>query len=955
MPSASGSTDGGGMRELRGGRRGWLGAVGRRRFLRLAAIAGALIVIAVPGSQRADAGAERTRTYIVQTTLDPVAAYEGGVRGLGATEPGVGQKIDPGSADVVAYAEHLKARHGAVLARAGGGERLYDYFYAFDGFAARLTETQAAKLAAMPEVVAVTEDELHTTDTATTPSFLGLDARGGLWDRLGGPTGWKKHGGAGDDVVVGVIDSGIWPDSRSFADRDAHGRRTYERLRSFHGRCESAEKVGDDSWDANLCNRKLIAARHFSAGWGGDAAVEAQRPWEFLSPRDYNGHGTHTASTAAGNHGLVPLGPSVPLGRISGMAPRARIAAYKALWSTQNGSSAGGYASDIVAAIDQAVADGVDVINFSISGTSTDFLDPVEVAFLFAADAGVFVSAAAGNSGPASGTVAHPSPWVTTVAAGTHDRKAHGSVTLGSGVTYEGASLASKVGPAPLLDSTAAGLPGADSWQAERCYPASGGGGTPVLDRAKVAGKIVICAWGDIPPVDKSRAVKEAGGVGMILANTSPAPVSADLHFVPTVHLSDADGAAVKAYAASPDARASINAATIGTDAPAPHTASFSSRGPLAAGSGDLLKPELIAPGQDILAAIAPPARHGRSFDLASGTSMAAPHVAGLAALLKDLRPTWSPMAIKSALMTTGSDVLDGPATDPAVIFSQGAGHVRPNRAADPGLVYDSGLEDWLAFLCGATNGVEPRACDALADDGYSFETSDLNTAAIAINRMRDAETVTREVTNVGRRTATYRATTTGLDGISATVSPRSLTLKPGTSKSFTVAFTRTSAVPNRYYGGHLTWTDGIHTVRTPIVVHPARTAEDRWVVRGMHGGPTFDAKTQTGYVQPQLRGRRPRRRHRLRGRRAELARQPGGAVGRRRLGRARRARHRGRRRLLVLRVRHRARRHGRRERLQVRRRRLRSREPAGAVGCRLQHRRRAREPRDGSRRDVVR
>ncbi|MBK9675334.1 MAG: S8 family serine peptidase [Betaproteobacteria bacterium] len=193
----------------------------------------------------------------------------------------------------------------------------------------------------------------------------------------------------------------------------------------------------------------------------------------------------------------------------------------------------------------------------------------------------------------------------------------------------------------------------------------------------------------------------------MILVNTSVNSINADFHFVPTVHLQSTDRAAVKAYAAAASATATINQATIVYNAPAPFTASFSSRGPLLAGNGDVLKPDLIAPGQDILAAVAPPANNGRLYDLYSGTSMSSPHVAGLAALLKDLHPNWSPMMIKSALMTSAYDVLDGPNTNPLVIFRQGAGHVKPNSAADPGLVFDSGYNDWLNFIC----GVQPGCC----------------------------------------------------------------------------------------------------------------------------------------------------------------------------------------------------------------------------------------------------
>ena len=206
-------------------------------------------------------------------------------------------------------------------------------------------------------------------------------------------------------------------------------------------------------WAASNCNNKLIAAQFYNAAWGGSAALEALRPWEFMSARDYNGHGTRTASTSGGNASVPATGPAAAFGSITGIAPRARISAYKALWSTQDASTASGYTADLVAAIDQAVADGVDVINYSISGTLTNFLDPVEIAFLFAADAGVFVAASAGNSGPTVSTVAHPSPWITTVAAGTHNRSVNGSVTLGDGTTYYGPSLVPAAVTAPLIDS----------------------------------------------------------------------------------------------------------------------------------------------------------------------------------------------------------------------------------------------------------------------------------------------------------------------------------------------------------------------------------------------------------------------------------------------------------------------------------------------------------------------
>lgn len=470
-----------------------------------------------------------------------------------------------------------------------------------------------------------------------------------------------------------------------------------------------------------------------------------------------------------------------------------------------------------MAAIDQAVADGVDVLNFSISGSTTNFRDAVEIAFLFAADAGVFVATSAGNSGPTTSTVAHPGPWLTTVAAGTHNRDGAGSVTLGNAAIFSGASVATAV-TAPLIDSTAAGLPGADATALALCFAAVDNGGVAVLDPARVAGKIVVCDRGVNARVNKSLAVQQAGGVGMILVNTSVNSLNADFHFVPTVHLQNTDRAAVKAYAATAGARASIAAATIVFNAPAPFTASFSSRGPLRAGNGDLLKPDVIAPGQDILAAVAPPGNAGRDFDLYSGTSMSSPYVAGLGALLKNLHPDWSPMMIKSALMTSASDVLDGPNTNPLVIFRQGAGHVRPNSAADPGLVFDSGFNDWFNFICGTQPG---PFCSAFTP----IDPSNLNVASIAIGDLAGVQTVTRAVQNVGSQAETYTASYTGLGGITVAL-PGSMTIARGATRAFSVTFTRVSAVLNAYAGAQLTLTGSRgHVVRVPMVVRSVAMA----------------------------------------------------------------------------------------------------------------------------------
>ena len=305
---------------------------------------------------------------------------------------------------MVAYTGYLNGKHNAAL-KAAGGKKLYDYVYSFSGYSAKLTAAQANETAKLPGVLAVTPDVLQTVDTSSTPDFLGLSDPGGLWEQLGGV------GSAGDGVIIGIIDSGIWPESLSFSDRTGlngnaskDGKLAYKQIPGWHGKCTPGEL-----FNASMCNQKLIGAQWFNQAFGGDAGIDADYPWEFNSARDYGGHGTHTASTAGGNNNVPTTGAAAVFGSISGIAPHARIAMYKALWEVAPGQGSG-YTTDLVAAIDQAVADGVDVINYSISGTSTNFRDPVEISFLYAAAAGIFVAESAGNSGPASCDGGAPRP-----------------------------------------------------------------------------------------------------------------------------------------------------------------------------------------------------------------------------------------------------------------------------------------------------------------------------------------------------------------------------------------------------------------------------------------------------------------------------------------------------------------------------------------------------------------
>jgi hypothetical protein len=310
----------------------------------------------------------------------------------------------------------------------------------------------------------------------------------------------------------------------------------------------------------------------------------------------------------------------------------------------------------------------------------------------------------------------------------------------------------------------------------------------------------------------------------MVLANTSPNSLNADFHSVPTVHVSDTDGAAIKAYVSgTADPTASLSAGVKVTGTEAPSAASFSSRGPALAGGGDLLKPDIMAPGVDVLAAVSP-VPHGRDFDFESGTSMSAPHITGIAALLKQLHPDWTPMMIKSALMTTASRVdnkgnpIARDTGGSAGAFDYGSGHVSPNDAMDPGLVYDSDFTDWVQYLCGSGQlALGSSACQTYG----SADPSDLNTPNIAVGDLVGSQTVTRTVTNVEECERTYRPTVTAPPGFAVTVTPSSLYLGAGWNRQYQVTFTRTTAPFGQYAFGSLDWQDGTHTVHSQLALRP--------------------------------------------------------------------------------------------------------------------------------------
>ena len=490
------------------------------------------------------------------------------------------------------------------------------------------------------------------------------------------------------------------------------------------------------------------------------------------------------------------------VGAASGMAPRARLAAYKVCWGRE-ADGGGCSTSDSVAAIDQAVADGVDVINYSISGSTTQLLDPVEVAFFNASAAGVFVATSAGNDGPV------PAPSPTTVRGSPPSQRARtiaasdATLTLGNGASYTGASF-QKAGTAvlPLIYARDVPADGADPADAALCFPDS-------LDTTAVAGAIVICDRGVNARDEKSFVIREAGGAAMVLANTEANSINADIHYVPSIHVNELIRAALLDYVhagGSPTGQLSPGVSRIDESAPQP--AVFSSQGPSLA-SADVLKPDLTAPGVDVIAAVAPPGQRGRAFNSLSGTSMSSPHIAGLAAVVRSAHRDWTPASIKSALMTTAYEVAG------ASPFEVGSGQVDINPALDPGLVYNVRPADYIGFLCGTGQYVNPAQCDVLR-----LDPSDLNQPNIAIGELAGTQTVTRTVTNVGAA-GTYLPTVEAPAGVDVQVSPSALVLTPGQKASYAVSFTRNGAPLDEYVFGSLMWSDGTHNVDSELVVRP--------------------------------------------------------------------------------------------------------------------------------------
>ncbi|KAI3793303.1 hypothetical protein L1987_35920 [Smallanthus sonchifolius] len=659
---------------------------------------------------------------------------------------------------------------------------LWSYKRSFNGFVAKLTEDEKNQLARMEGVVSVFQSrkkQLHTTRS---------------WDFMGFPQDVKRAP-LESDVIVGMLDTGVWPESDSFKDGGFGPPPS-----KWKGSCPSANFT---------CNNKLIGAKYYN--------TEGEARDEELSARDTEGHGTHTASTVAGravnNASLLGLAN----GTARGGVPSARIAVYKICF--EDGCSD----ADILAAFDDAIADGVDIISLSVGGSFPldYFEDTIAIGAFHSMKNGILTSNSAGNDGPSPGSITNLSPWSLSVAASSIDRKFLTQVVLGNNMTYEGPSINTFDGvihPIVYGASVPNTKEGFTSDDSRYCEPDS-------LDPTLVQNKIVVCE-----DLDGPENALASGASGVVIDGDFGYEDLAFSFPLPTTYLSSKDGNAVLSYINSTTTpSASILKSIEPVDKAAPTVVSFSSRGPSLI-TLDLLKPDLTAPGVDILAAwslaTTVTGEEGDTrvvpFNIISGTSMSCPHASGAAAYVKSFHPTWSPAAIKSALMTTAAPMSPTKNTDAE--FAYGSGHINPSKAVDPGLVYDAGEQDFVSFLCG--QGYNATTLKMVTGDSSACSAAtnatvwDLNYPSFALSAKQSgsiSRTFTRTVTNVGAADSSYQATVVAPSGLVVKVNPSSLAFKAvGEKQSFVVTVDAT--IGSDMLSGSLVWSDGVHKVTSPIV-----------------------------------------------------------------------------------------------------------------------------------------
>ncbi|KAJ4713997.1 Subtilisin-like protease [Melia azedarach] len=720
----------------------------------------------------------------------------------------MGTKTGEEQEDILTQDHQMLAHVHSGSMEQAQASHVYSYKHSFRGFAAKLTDQQAYQIAEMPGVVSVfpnTKRRLHTTHSW---DFMGL-----MGEEAMEIPGFSTKNQV--NVIIGFIDTGIWPESPSFIDAGMPPVPA-----RWKGQCQSGE-----AFNASSCNRKVIGARYYMSGY--EAEEDIIETVSFRSPRDSSGHGSHTASIAAGRYVTNMNYKGLAAGGARGGAPMARIAVYKTCWDS------GCYDVDLLAAFDDAIRDGVHIISLSLGPESPQgdyFSDAISIGSFHAASHGILVVASAGNEGN-KGSATNLAPWMFTIAASSTDRDFTSEIVLGDGASFTGESLSLSEmnASARIISASEAHAGYFTPYQSSYCLESS-------LNGTKARGKVLVCRHSESSTESKLRksvVVKAAGGVGMILVDDTDKDVAIPF-VIPSAIVGKEIGDKIISYIShTSKATCKIFAAkTVLGSTPAPRVAAFSSKGPNAL-TPEILKPDVTAPGLNILAAWSP-AVDKMQFNILSGTSMACPHVTGIATLIKAFHPSWSPSAIKSAIMTTATaldknhkPIIVDPKGRRGNAFDYGSGFVNPRNVLDPGLVYDAQPIDYKVFLCSI--GYDEKSLHLVTRDNSTCNqkfpaVSDLNYPSITVPNLKDNFSVTRTVTNVGKARSFYKAVVASPAGTNVTVVPEQLIFnRYGQKINFTVHFKLTA--PSKGYGfGFLSWKNGQLRVTSPLVVRVARS-----------------------------------------------------------------------------------------------------------------------------------
>ncbi|KAJ6729835.1 PROPROTEIN CONVERTASE SUBTILISIN/KEXIN [Salix viminalis] len=657
---------------------------------------------------------------------------------------------------------------------------VYSYTKIFNAFAAKLSKAEARNLSLLDEVLSVFPNRYHKLHTTKS------------WDFIGLPSTAKRNLKMERNIVSESFkDDGFGPPPRKW-------RGTCGHYANFSG-----------------CNNKLVGARFFKLDGTRD-------PGDILSPVDVDGHGTHTSSTLAGN--LVPDASLFGLARgaARGAVPNARVAMYKVCWISSGCSD-----MDLLAAFEAAIHDGVDVLSISIGGVGGKYVsDALAIGAFHAMKNGIVTVASGGNDGPSSSSVGNHAPWLLTIAASGIDREFRSRVELGNGKIVSGVGVNTfepKQKLYPILSGADAGYSGSDDG-ARFCADGS-------LDPSKVRGKLVLCelgGWG------ADSVVKGIGGKGTILEKAQYLD-AAQIFMAPATMINVTVSDAVNNYIHSTKSPSAVIYRSQEVKVPAPFIASFSSRGPNP-GSERILKPDVAAPGIDILASYTPlrsltglkgDTQYSK-FSLMSGTAMACPHVAGVAAYIKSFHPNWTAAAIKSAILTTAKPMSSRVNKDAEFAF--GAGQVNPDRARNPGLVYDMDEMSYIQFLChegyrgssmAVLVGSKSINCSSLLP-GIGYDALNYPTMQLRVKNEQEPTigVFRRTVTNVGPSPSIYNAIIKSPTGVDIAVKPTSLSFsRSGQKRSFEVVV-RAKPMPSpQILSGSLVWKSNHHVVRSPIVI----------------------------------------------------------------------------------------------------------------------------------------